>query len=88
MFFLRSLRSQVKHLQVKVEREKLVLATLPELSLKLVDLVRERGKITVQEAETLTGASRNTIKLHLQKLVAAGHLARHGAGRGVWYALS
>lgn len=88
VFFFRSLRSQVKHLQVKVEREKLVLATLPELSLKLVDLVRERGKITVQEAETLTGASRNTIKSHLQKLVAAGHLARHGAGRGVWYALS
>jgi Fic family protein len=87
LFFLRSLDSQITRLKTKVEREKLILAALPELSLKLVELAKERGRITVQDAVILTGASRNTIKLHLQKLVSAGHLARHGAGRGVWYSL-
>lgn len=87
LFFLRSLDTQITRLKTKVEREKLILAALPELSLKLVELAKERGRITVQDAVMLTGASRNTIKLHLQKLVSAGHLARHGAGRGAWYGL-
>ena len=88
LFFLRSLDAQMTRLKAKVEREKLVLAVLPELSLQLLELAKERGRITVQEAVILTAASRNTIKLHLQKLVAAGHLTRHGAGRGVWYSLA
>ena len=88
LFFLRSLDAQMTRLKAKVEREKLILAVLPELSLQLLELAKERGRITVQEAVILTAASRNTIKLHLQKLVAAGHLTRHGAGRGVWYSLA
>ena len=88
LFFLRSFDAQMTRLKAKVEREKLILAVLPELSLQLLELAKERGRITVQEAVILTAASRNTIKLHLQKLVAAGHLTRHGAGRGVWYSLA
>jgi predicted HTH transcriptional regulator len=34
----------------------------------------------------MTGANRNTVKKHLQSLVAAQHLAQHGKGKGTWYA--
>lgn len=61
-FFLRSLAEQVRRLEKKVEREKLILATLPELALQIVDLAREHGRVTIGEIVTLTGASRNTLK--------------------------
>jgi hypothetical protein len=35
----------------------------------------------------LTGISRNTLKDHFRMLVREGHLTRHGAGKGSWYAL-
>ena len=88
LFFLRSLHAQVKRLEKKVENEKIVLAALPDLSLRILELIRERGRLTLKSAVELTGANRNTAKLHLQKLLDAGHLKRHGAGRGVWYGLA
>lgn len=87
-FFLRSLHAQVKRLEKKVETEKIILAVLPELSLQILELVRAHGRITMQTAVQLTGANRSTAKKHMQKLVDAGHLAQHGAGRGVWYSLA
>lgn len=87
LFFLRSLHAQVKRLEKKVENEKIVLAALPDLSLRILELTRERGRLTLKSAVELTDANRNTAKLHLQKLLDAGHLKRHGAGRGVWYGL-
>lgn len=56
--------------------------------MQILELARDRGRVTVAEAAALTGASRNTIKDHLRALVEGGHLSRHGAGRGTWYALS
>jgi Fic family protein len=87
VFFLRSLAEQVRRLEKKVEREKLVLAALPELSLKIVEFAREHGRVTIGEAVKLTGASRNTLKQHFRVLVERGHLGQHGNGRGVWYEL-
>jgi Fic family protein len=87
VFFLRSLNEQVKRLEKKVEREKLVLATLPELSLQIVEFAREHGRVTIGEAIKLTGASRNTLKQHFRALIERGHLNQHGSGRGVWYEL-
>jgi Fic family protein len=84
-FFLSSLCSQVKRLETKIEREKLVLSVLPELSLKLLTLAREHGRITLSTAETNTRAKRGTIKAHITKLVTAGHLIQHGLGKGTWY---
>jgi predicted HTH transcriptional regulator len=83
VFFLRSLFEQVRHLEKKVEREKLVLAVLPELSFQIVEFAREHGRVTIGEAIKLTGASRNTLKQHLRALVKRGHLNQHGSGRGV-----
>lgn len=87
LFFLRSLAEQVSRLEKKIKREKLVLAALPELSLKIVEFAREHGRVTIGEAIKLTGVSRNTLKQHFRALVERGHLNQHGNGRGVWYEL-
>lgn len=87
VFFLRSLTEQVARLEKKVDREKIVMATLPELSLQIVDFAREHGRVTMSEVIQLTGASRNTLKQHFRALVERGTLNQHGRGRGVWYDL-
>jgi len=86
LFFLRSLAEQVRRLNIKVERERLVLAPLPELSLQIVEFAREHGRVTMGDIIRLTGASRNTLKQHFRALVAHGHITQHGSGRGSWYA--
>ena len=88
IFFLRALSEQMKRLEKKVAREKLVLATLPELSLQIVEFAREHGRVTIGEAIKLTGSSRNTLKQHFRSLVEKGHLKLHGSGRGVWYEMT
>jgi Fic family protein len=87
VFFLRSLAEQVRRLEKKVERERIVLAAMPELSLQIVEFAREHGRVTIGEAIKLTNASRNTLKQHLRALVERGTLSQHGSGRGVWYSL-
>ena len=87
VFFLRSLAEQVRRLEKKVEREKIVLASMPELSLKIVEFAREHGRVTIGEIIKLTGTSRNTLKQHFRALVERGTLSQHGRGRGVWYDL-
>lgn len=87
-FFLRSLQRQKLRLERKMERERIVLGELPELSVAILELARERGRVTVMDAARLTGASRNTVKDHLRALTEQGHLTLHGAGRGTWYGLS
>jgi Fic family protein len=87
IYFLRSLAKQVGQLEKKVENEKLVLATLPKLSLAIINFTREHGRITMGEAIRLTDASRNTLKQHFRSLVERGHLNKQGGGRGVWYEL-
>ena len=87
MFFLRALAEQVRRLQKKIEREKIVLAALPELALQIMEFVREHGRVTMGDAIKLTDASRNTLKQHFRALVERGHLKQQGGGRGVWYEL-
>jgi predicted HTH transcriptional regulator len=86
-FFLRALQQQMKRLAKKVEREKIVLAAIPELSLRIIEHAREHGRVTISDIVRLTGTSRNTLKQHFRQLVAQNHLALHGSGRGAWYAL-
>ena len=88
VYFLKALQSQKQKLEKKIERERLILGDLPELSVNILELARERGRITIAEAAKTTGSNRNTIKDHVKALTEAGHLTRHGAGRGTWYALS
>ena len=74
VFFLRSLAEQVRRLEKKVERERIVLAALPPLSLSIVEFAKEHGRVTIGEMVRLTGASRNTLKQHFRNLTEAGHL--------------
>lgn len=87
LFFLRALRQQMVRLVAKIEREKLVLPSLPELSLRILDHAREHGRVSAGEMIRLTGASRNTLKQHLRQLVEKNYLTRHGGGRSTWYTL-
>ena len=85
LFFLRALHQQMKRLEKKVEREHIVLAALPELSLQILEYAREHGRITMKYMVILTGANRNTLKEHFRKLVENRQLVIQGKGRGAWY---
>ena len=87
LFFLKALKQQKQRLEVKLEREKMLLRQLPVLSLKILELAKSRGRITIGEIVILTGANRNTIKKHLESLVGDKHLQKHGVGKGTWYSL-
>jgi len=58
------------------------------LSVLILELAHEHGRVTAAKAVKVSGASRHTIKDHLKSLVAQGHLTLHGAGRGAWYGLA
>lgn len=87
-YFLGALRAQKQMLDEKIRREKILLDSLPPLSVEILDIARTQGRVTVAEAAKITGTSRNTVKGHLKALTERGHLARHGAGRGTWYGLA
>lgn len=87
VYFLKALKQQKDRLEKKIEREHILIGDLPELSVQILELCRERGRVSVAEISKITGISRNTIKDHVAALTEKGHLKRHGAGRGTWYAL-
>ena len=83
-FFFNCLVRQQEFLERKLMRER-ILAPHSPLSAKIMEIVKEHGKITVRNAVSLTAANRNTVKLHLKQLVNAGHLIQRGRGKGTWY---
>ena len=87
-YFLGALSEQKARLEKKIEREKLLLGDLPELSVQILTLCGERGRVTISEIQKVTGANRSTVKDHVSALTRNQHLTRHGAGRGAWYGLS
>ncbi|MGI9230311.1 MAG: DUF977 family protein [Methylocystis sp.] len=87
IIFFRILQQQKRRLFAKVERDKILLATLSELSVKIIDYVRDHGRVTTRDMVLETGASPNTLKKTFTALVGKGLLARHGAGRATWYGL-
>ncbi|MCC7121330.1 MAG: DUF977 family protein [Gammaproteobacteria bacterium] len=84
---MNALKQQKDRLEKKIERERILIGDLPELSVQILELCRERGRVTVAEVSKLTNVSRNTVKDHVAALTEKGHLVRHGAGRGTWYTL-
>lgn len=84
-YFLNALVQQKNHLEKKIEREHLMLGDLPALSVKILDIAREHGRVTIADASKATGANRNTIKDHVRALTEKRYLVRRGAGRGAWY---
>ena len=86
-YFLRALQQQKRRLAEKMEREKLIIATLPERAAQIIDQVRNHGRVTIGDMIRATGVSRNTLKEHFRRLVKQGHLVQRGRGKGTWYAL-
>lgn len=87
-YFLGALLAQKERLERKLEQEQLLLGDLPELSVRILELCRNRGRASIAEIEKATGANRGTIKDHVAALTKAGHLKLHGAGRGAYYVLA
>ena len=87
LFFMRALQQQKRRLAAKVEREKGALATLSDLAVKILDYVRDHGRVTTRDIVREHGASPNTLKTTFASLVKKGLLVRHGGGRSIWYGL-
>ncbi len=87
LFFLRAMQKQMRRLEVKVEREQLITGALPALSVKILELAKEQGRIKTKDIEIITGESRSTIKARLNDLVKSKQLTRHGQGRSTWYSV-
>jgi Fic family protein len=87
VYFLKALQQQKNRLEKKIERERVILGDLPELSVQILEIAHDHGSVTISEATKATGTSRNTVKDHIKALTEKGRLARRGAGRGTWYTL-
>jgi len=87
LFFLKAVQRQKQRLEGKLEREKLLLGQLPELSLQILELIKSRGRVAVKDIVTITNANRNTIKKHLESLVEKNYLQQNGTGKGTWYSM-
>ncbi|MBN1433570.1 Fic family protein [Candidatus Fermentibacterales bacterium] len=83
-FFASTILSQCEAAESRMKGE-LLLAPLPGLSEEILSLARQQGRVTLGAAGRMTGANRNTLKVHFRRLCAQGLLAMHGSGRGVWY---
>ncbi|MBV1876510.1 MAG: DeoR family transcriptional regulator [Pseudomonadales bacterium] len=88
IYFLKALSKQKEKLEAKIKRERIIIGALPTLSVEILEIAREHGRVTVNDAVKATQASRNTIKDHMRTLHNNGLVERHGAGRGTWYSLA
>ncbi len=89
-FFLRCLKKQKNNLAERLDRDQIAGdddAELPEVSLKILTLLRAHDRQNIVQITEATGANRNTIKLRLRELVGAGKIRRHGKARATWYTL-
>lgn len=89
-FFLRCLKKQKDGLTVRLDRERVAQGNeeeLPALSIQIINALRERERLSIAELAGITGANRNTLKVRLRELVAAGRIRQHGKARATWYSL-
>lgn len=81
------MQQQMQRLAKKVEREKIVLSHLPELSVQILEQVRAHGRMSMGDMIKRTGVSRNTLKEHFRTLTEKNHLIQRGNGQTTWYTL-
>jgi len=87
LFFLRALQKQKNSLQKKIDNLKLT-TKLPELSEKIIEVIKNQGRANMTELNQLTGSNKNTLKLRLRELVNDNILTKHGAGKSTYYTLN
>jgi Fic family protein len=85
-FFLILLKMQKDELNIKMTRERLALET-PEISVRILELTQQHGRITIDFITRNLDVNRNTIKKHLQSLVKQGRLIQNGKARGTFYTI-
>jgi Fic family protein len=89
-FFLRCLKKQKDSLAVRLERERAAQGgeeELSDLSLQVLKALRAQERLTIAQLASITSANRNTLKLRMRELVAAGRVRQHGKARATWYSL-
>lgn len=86
-FFLKCLRKQVAVLESRGRNEQLI-SDIPPLSQDVLQIAKERGRVTVRDVVKVTEANRNTVKAHIRQLVRRGVLQQEGVGKGTWYHLA
>ena len=87
VIFFFCLKKQKDNLSKKLERERILADTLPQLSV-IFSLLREHRRLTISDLERLTGGNKNTLKVRLRELITSRHITRQGKARATWYALS
>jgi Fic family protein len=87
IFFLKSLKRQKDNLEVKVSREQILLSHQPETAQLILDLLKNRGRLTMGDLEKTTSLSRNSLRRHLEKLVQNQLIRQNGKGKSTWYTL-
>ena len=85
LFFFHCLQRQKKHLEVKLEREKILLKMLLPLSLHILELLSSHGQLSIGQITEMTKANRNTIKKALSDLVKENYIVRAGLGKATRY---
>jgi hypothetical protein len=58
VYFLGVLTEQKSRLEKKIARERILLGRLPELSVQILELCRERGHVAISDIAKATGANR------------------------------
>lgn len=86
IFFLRALREQKRKLAVKVKEARRILTEEPAPAEAILERVRKQGRVTMAEMVALSAGTKWTLRWHFQNLVQEQRLAKHGQGRGTWYA--
>ena len=58
---------------------------LSDLSSQILEIVKEHGRATISDIQSITNANKNTIKDRLRELVSDKYLIKQGKGKGTWY---
>ena len=85
LFLLKGLKTQKDRLLSRLDAEQQALATLTPLARSISELLAGQARVSVASIVAATGASRNTVKATLTRMLQAGLLVRHGSGRSVHY---
>jgi Fic family protein len=87
LFFLHCLQRQKQHLEMKLEKEKILSTSIPPLSMQILELLSSQGRLSISEIAVLTQANRNTLKKSLAALVKENYIIKNGQGKATWYTL-
>ena len=85
-YFLKSLVKQIENLKKKIDDEHL-LRTIPELSLRIIELLKANDTMSIAEAEKILRVNKFTLRGHFKRLCEEGYIKQIGSGRGTKYRL-